>query len=1043
MLDWILGQLQTLGLNDWASIVTLLATAAAAVGVCVRWIFRIIYRWLEQKPIDRLYKALIEHSVVSKSEVIYQIRSYIPPHLSRKANDPKQSETMDQLLKQIKVSSGDKKSSATIYSIVGAPACGKTATMRYLYCQMSKSRKCVYFQMQDVTSLHRLGLYLKKQKMENHIKNDTSVVAFFDGLDEAHTFLLQENPNSMEEALRTTFFLGSDSKIDGVFQENNLNLDCVVISLRPEFLEHSVQELSEFQYKNIYSKVYKIEPMAERDILKTFRSLRMLKKLEARRKEEVQRHQDRCPPWGKMRRYTKLLKKILRENKDCIFRYPMYIRYAYAFMREYESREELGSSLSFSSNMAVSFDILLNAIFKWEFHVYHENRSAQKNQAEWEQFRKKMEQFIQAVVVYLLERHKQRLFRDELEVIVQQFFPQEVNRLAVAHCFMVSNDTGTEFVFAHKTFYEYFLARYLLYNGDYALRKKHLIPEAETNLRAMYYSILAQDKERNTKISQSTTYVTNEMLPRSYQELDQKGEMPMEAQPIWSMVEILEYLPRIRRFSYRDHDYTREYLEELMESGKLNLEKTKWDCLSYAKGIIPPERVKRLNINSLPLTDAGIIEEYSSLKYLEMLFPEETAPFLTELLGGLQKIPLKRIHIFSRDGSLCQTVYDRVGNETLHIEQVYVETPNYSNAHLKMYQLNLLWEESEQKIRFYPTTRSDLAEAKKIYNGNNAEKDPEMLKAVFELEALEGGVLGLEDTSRPEATYWNGMSLAVRYIYEDSIDEEKKADQICKRLEPYIKQDASELSVKFGYLYGKNLLFRWEHALAVRWLSNTYRNGKEYLSEENLLKCGVYLYRVRIRNKEKNMDAFVEELRAGIEKLPEYQTRWVYIFFLNINCGERLSFWSKGTSAPAGLAEALQAYQEAANEYHKQKNDYFHVFNSLYKSCVYANRCEDIEGGRQWLEKMKHSFETIDENEKDERNKQSSWIQYHEQALYHYLLTENAEQVLGLTQKLLDYPHRRGNLLLEEYRNIQTAYQNMNQKPPEIDKHILWSSLWF
>ena len=133
MLDWILGQLQTLGLNDWASIVTLLATAAAAVGVCVRWIFRIIYRWLEQKPIDRLYKALIEHSVVSKSEVIYQIRSYIPPHLSRKANDPKQSETMDQLLKQIKVSSGDKKSSATIYSIVGAPACGKTATMRYLY----------------------------------------------------------------------------------------------------------------------------------------------------------------------------------------------------------------------------------------------------------------------------------------------------------------------------------------------------------------------------------------------------------------------------------------------------------------------------------------------------------------------------------------------------------------------------------------------------------------------------------------------------------------------------------------------------------------------------------------------------------------------------------------------------------------------------------------------------------------------------------------------------------------------------------------------
>lgn len=1043
MLDWILGQLQTLGLNDWASIVTLLATAAAAVGVCVRWIFRIIYRWLEQKPIDRLYKALIEHSVVSKSEVIYQIRSYIPPHLSRKANDPKQSETIDQLLKQIKVSSGDKKSSATIYSIVGAPACGKTATMRYLYCQMSKSRKCVYFQMQDVTSLHRLGLYLKKQKMENHIKNDTSVVAFFDGLDEAHTFLLQENPNSMEEALRTTFFLGSDSKIDGVFQENNLNLDCVVISLRPEFLEHSVQELSEFQYRNIYSKVYEIEPMGERDILKTFRSLRMLKKLEAKRKEEVQRHQDRCPPWGKMRRYTKLLKKILRENKDCIFRYPMYIRYAYAFMREYESREELGSSLSFSSNMAVSFDILLNAIFKWEFHVYYENRSAQKNQAEWEQFRKKMEQFIQAVVVYLLERHKQRLFRDELEVIVQQFFPQEVNRLAVAHCFMVSNDMGTEFVFAHKTFYEYFLARYLLYNGDYALRKKHLIPEAETNLRAMYYSILAQDKERNTKISQSTTYVTNEMLPRSYQELDQKGEMPMEAQAIWSMVEILEYLPRIRRFSYRDHDYTREYLEELMESGKLNLEKTKWDCLSYAKGIIPPERVKRLNINSLPLTDAGIIEEYSSLKYLEMLFPEETAPFLTELLGGLQKLSLQWIHISSRDGSLCQTVYDRVENETLHTRQVYVQAPNYSDAHLKMYQLNLLWEESEQKIRFYPNTRSDLAEAKKIYNGNNSEKDPERLKAVFELEALEGGVLGLEDKRRPEATYWNGMSLAARYINEDSIDEEKKASQICKRLEPYIERNTSELSIKFGVLYGNLVIPHSEYKTAELWLKNSYEHGNQHLSDLDLIDCGVQLYKSKIRVGAEDHEFLEAELSERFQKHPEYCEQIQYTTFLRYRCGVRLKAWTKDTPPSEETWRVLQELQENAAT-SAERGDDQSVFDSTYFSLLCANRSENLTEGAQLLKELVQALEKVNESSNlNERNRQGSWIKYHEQALYHYLLTENAEQVLELTQKLLDYPYRRGHLDLTAYRTIQTAYQNMDQESPDLDKHLLWFRLWF
>lgn len=153
-----------------SAIVSILTIGTILIGG-IKLCYRYFCTLTQQKPIDRLYKALIEHSVVLKAEVIYQVQSYQKPHFADK-------KTIRQLQNQIMECSGDRQSAASVFSVIGAPACGKTTTMRYLYCQLSKSRKCVYFQMQDVASMKKLSRYLGKQKADNYFEDRSSVIAF-------------------------------------------------------------------------------------------------------------------------------------------------------------------------------------------------------------------------------------------------------------------------------------------------------------------------------------------------------------------------------------------------------------------------------------------------------------------------------------------------------------------------------------------------------------------------------------------------------------------------------------------------------------------------------------------------------------------------------------------------------------------------------------------------------------------------------------------------------------------------------------------------
>lgn len=1057
MLNWadmISNLLETIDLNSLNIILGTIAAAlaiVAAVFAACRWVAYIIRL---QQPVDRLYKALIEHSVASKSEVIYQVKSYTPPRLvqrtgridaadkNAKKAKPRRK-TIRQLLRQIKAASGEKQSASVLFSIVGKPACGKTTTMRYLYCKLSKSRQCVYFQMQGITDMEALSTYLETQKADNDFIDQTCVVAFFDGLDEAHTFFQQENPHSMEDAFRSIFFPGKGYKIEEIFKKNKLKLDCVVVSLRPEFLERSVQGLSDLQCKNVYSRVYQIEAMTARNALKIFRSLWVLKILERWKDEPKLRHQDRCPPWHEMPHYTWLLRRILKENPNCLFHYPMYIRYAYIFMKQYEEKkgEAAESQQAFSSNIAVAFETLLNAIIKWEFHVFYEDESASGNE-KWVQFQEKMKHCAQDIIRRMMNQHKVFLSRDEFQEIVQRFFLDELGRQAMAHCFMTADDRGERYIFCHTTFYEYFLAKYLFKKGNYDLRKKYLTGNVNADyLRAMYYSMIC-DATLNEKISASTSFISSGLMTLgSYLALEQQKQMDIKAEPSLSLVEILEYLPCIASFQYREREYKQDVLEALMKTGALDVSETRWDRLGYAKGIIPPERVITLNISGLPLKDARTLKEYGNLNHLKMEWEQEDDPVVKRILDQLDHFSLAQIDIKDSQGELCRQIYIRVRAGRFFAQRVSVRTPDYSAAHLKMYQLNRELTALNHASRFYPSVRSDLEKAKEIFHSKNSEKDLEMLTAVFELEADADGMLGLGSLDAG-ATYWNGLSLAAYYKYKDSIDEDGQATQICRRLEPYIAKDDSEFSAEFGFLYGQLLLFKHDYAPAKIWFTNTYEHDINCSYEKRITECGVRLYKARIRSREKDLDAFARSLEKRIKELSDYQNNWIYTFFLKYDCARKMELWKREAPEPEELRAHLTHYRESAAARYKNGASSFNCFHSLYFEMVYLNRSEHLEEGRALLEQLAQAQKTFEEeSDTDPRDIQAVWIEYHEQKLYHALLTDNRGIVLATVEKLLNYPHRRGAISRKKCENIQQAYQETEHS--DIDKHQFWGNLWY
>ena len=88
------------------------------------------------------------------------------------------------------------------------------------------------------------------------------------------------------ESLKRVFVDKSAAIVYDIFSELGLNLDNIVISVRPEFWDPR-SDMSCFKGSNISMEVYSIQPMNKSDIIKVFRSLKKLKKLDKKEKDNI------------------------------------------------------------------------------------------------------------------------------------------------------------------------------------------------------------------------------------------------------------------------------------------------------------------------------------------------------------------------------------------------------------------------------------------------------------------------------------------------------------------------------------------------------------------------------------------------------------------------------------------------------------------------------------------------------------------------------------------------------------------------------------
>jgi len=1039
-----------------------LAAAVVTVVLALRSLYNLVHPLLRRTVLKHLYDALKNtNSITNQAELNYQVKCYVQPKFICRDKQY----TVKKLIKELKKPGG-------LFAITGKPASGKTTAMRYLYCRLSKTRKCVYVQMQTIRCIDDFRCRIKAQAASKW-KEGEPVIAFIDGVDEAISF--HADPSTpAADTFFSVFLDGKQPKIFSFFSDCGLNLDCIVISLRPEFLD-SPDYLRKYSKQNLTMQVCQLQKLSEKDIIKIFKSLKVLQRMD--KSSTPPRHNGRYPSIWEERKYVKLLRKILEGQSDSIFYYPMFVRYAYAFMKEYE--KDLGSkNLTPASNMAKSFKVLLKAALKWEFHVYYDAKGSLPNgkTAGFKQFEEAISSCMDQVIQVMLKQDADKaenpwiISREKLGKIVEKHAYSEEDTLVIAHCILTSDDDGCNFGFCHNTFYEFYLAKYLLLRADYPARKHHLLSaDSSKNLQQMYYTILCDEKDLCEKLSSSIIELESEELNiGSCVKLQLKPNIHVASDPKMPVVGILSYLPFIKSFFYQEVWFTQKQVEQML-SGVLDLTQANWESLDYAGGLAPAHSIKALKLQGMPLNDVQALANYVNLRDLDIRLDASHEQAVYDSLKLLRKIPLNQIHVYTEDGRICEEIQKLMNQGDFFSETVLLDVLEYSSAYVVIFQLKQSVTSGGGIFRFH-VSYTDPDRAFEEYSKKDSEKDLQILRAVFELEAGQSaGLSPRENRFETEAVLWNGLSLAKFYMFHDIIDEDKSAYQIYERLEPYvltsgscdenkepngshshtletglnILEAGSKPSVYLGADYGKRLIFAHEHQRARQWLTYTYQYADRFFSENESISVAIRLYISRVRCKETDLGEFKDALQQRIERSPSFEENSDSLWFLRTCCAELFERWKKGTAPPEKLDSLTQMVLKKTRVYIAKKDDRFEHFSAVYLRLIFENRMEHVKAAAKLLDELTSVTPAVDET-RDDRREQGHWIQYMEQRLYYLFLTEQREEAIKTANELMSYPYRTADLWKNSYqRIIDWCVQSGEEETGSVDKHQLWECFWF
>ena len=987
------------------------------------------------KPIERLCSALnFGNSIASQAEIKYQIKNFIFPKLIY--NNVEFS--VKQLLKKIlEMYSGQ------IVLITGKPAMGKTTLMRYLYCKLIKKYRCAFIQMKGINSIQKIVEKIETQIRQDNRQTDKGVIIFLDGLDEAIRWQI-ENKGRIENWIISLFDPQSDNSLYNILcKDKKIDVFNFIFSLRPEMLE-DVQSLFGYNNNNLSTSIYEISKMSEKNIIKMFKSLKQLVRLEKKYTDiDKRRHQYRYPKIWEEWKYIRFFKKLLRNDKTSIFYYPMFVRYAYPFMKYYE-QQNLNENFS-EDNIQHFFQILLKAIYKWEYHIYYDtNRNTNGN--EFEIFEQAMDNCTNNILKKMLEKqekdnieNKYLITQDELETILDRCKYGNNDRFVIAHCLMSSDDNNQNYEFCHFSFFEYFLAKYLYCDADYECRKKYLGSIcASKNMRDIYYSFVFY---QNEDMAHSFKQRINSY--KDFFMLETQDEVEIDYSTKLYLIDILKYFPFIRCMKYCESLFNRRDLEKIM-NGVLDLTKTNWQDLNNAEKLAPFTIIKECNLSGLPLFSVNALSEYVNLEVLDIRSFNLPESILYQILNAIKNLNLLELKVYICDSNICKNIYEFLRENNLDLK-VFVETENYSDVHIKLSELNQESQNNYTKKFFFLMNRSTLEGAKNQYYKDDKIKNIELLKAVFDLEKDEDGILGL-DKEDSEASLWNGLSIVSWYLNEDYKDENNFAFNICNSLKQHIVNPDSELSIRFGQKFSKILISKNKANEAKERLIIVHNNALKYVSQEDYIEITLDLYRAYLFCSDYNLDYLNDCIKNNIKQIDNYRENWRYIKFVKLYCVLLLKNWIRNTLPNCEIGEMIYENIKVASLYAKKNLTYGYLYDALYLNLIYCNRKEKYTKAKRLIKNLEDLLLKIEKTKtKSNRNVQGYWLQYMEQKIYYLLLTKKADECIINIENVLAYPYRHNEKPIKEYNEIKEYFisNDTNNTSKTIDKHVLWHRIWW
>lgn len=336
--------------------------------------------------------------------------------------------------------------------LTGKAGVGKSTVLKWLFVN-SYIKNCNYIYLTAKMFAETNSLEDVCMQINNYLSIDEHCIVFFDGLDELRCI----NGNSGELEAFLDFF---DKKSGGVSHNSKYQF---IISTRPEHFEfHYVFKKKQAKKNLDRYVVFEIMPLNYREALDVCLSIKYLSAYDS--KEELYHFIDKWPNKKNStsisyslteRSYKKQLKQYLSSKSaevDFLLSTPLLCRYAYQIVCDWSLTEDYGSSNC--STLSGQIESVLRSYIKWEFH--DENNIPTEN----EEGKKILNKYIDTVFEFLTivaELMSKNEYIDRKQW--SQLKLEHVKSVNSALCVLQEHkDGGLEF--AHKSFKDYFLARY-------------------------------------------------------------------------------------------------------------------------------------------------------------------------------------------------------------------------------------------------------------------------------------------------------------------------------------------------------------------------------------------------------------------------------------------------------------------------------------------------------------------------------------------------------------------------------------------------------